>query len=122
MENKRETKYTKWTDFYNNHYKIALDNLKTSLRTASNGKITELLNEVYLFSIKTLHLYLSNNGLFKQTNIDVIKESFYIDFIENGEDWIEIYEYFENPNAPLADSDFIKKCLEKCTFPCWQAV
>lgn len=112
MEIKREAKYTKWVDFYNNHYRIALNNFKASLEAVPNEKIIELIREVYIAAIKTLSVYLRNNGLFKQTNLDVIKECFYIDFIENGEDWIEIYEYFESSNKLLTDSDLIKKCLD----------
>ena len=112
MESKREAKYTKWLDIYNNHYRIALDNFERNLDALPNDKIIELINEVYIAAIETLRVYLRNNGLFKQTNLDVIKESFYIDFIENGEDWIEIYEYFENPKELLEYSVFIKKCLD----------
>ena len=112
MESKRETKYTKWVDIYNNHYRFALDNLKINLEVAPNDKIMELISEVYVSAIKTLKLYLRNNGLFKHTSLDVIKECFYIDFIENGEDWIEIYEYFESSNKLLTDSDLIRKSLD----------
>lgn len=112
MENKREAKYTKWVDSYNDHYKIALNNFKTGLEAVPNDKIIKLINNVYISAIETLRLYLRNNGLFKQTNLDVIKECFYIDFIENGEEWIELFEYFEGSNKILMISELVKKSLD----------
>ena len=111
METKREAKYTKWVDFYNNHFKIVLNNFKTSVETVPNDKKIELINEVYTSAIDTLRIYLRNNGLFKETNLDVIKECFYIDFIEDGEDWIEIFELIENSDEIPTDPDFITKCI-----------
>ena len=110
MKNKREVKYTKWVDSYNDHYKIALNNFKMGLKAVPNDEIIKLINEVYASALKTLRLYLANNGLFKQTNLDVIKESFYIDFIEDGEEWIEIFEQLEISNDAPIDSNFIDKC------------
>ena len=96
MEKLREAKYTKWVDYYNNNYKKALSNCNVSFETTPNNKMIELINEAYSSAIDTLRIYLRNNGLFKATSLDVIKESFYIDFIDDGEDWIEIFNLIEN--------------------------
>lgn len=112
MDNKRDVSYTKWVDFYNSHFKNTLNKLITNIENEPNNIRILICKEVYECALQTLKIYLRNNGLFKETNCDVIKESFYIDFIENGEDWIEIFEYFENSDKLITDSDFINKCLE----------
>lgn len=107
MENKREVKYTNWVDFYNNNYKVLLEKFNESPEITSNF---DLLEELYSSAIETLRIYLRNNGLFKQTNLDIIKECFYIDFIEDGEEWIDLFEQFEISKDKLIDSFFINKC------------
>ena len=111
MDTKRVAKYTKWTDIYNTQYRVALNNLKVALETATKDSIINCIHNVYNSGIHTLLIYLRNNGFFKHDNLSVIKESIYIDFIEDGEDWIKIYEILENSNNTTFDFGFINKCV-----------
>ena len=41
-------------------------------------------------SVLLLRYYLKFNGIFYYENIDIIKEAYYLEIIEDGQSWIEL--------------------------------
>ena len=105
---KIDVSYLKWEEFYKtdfcpkfNFYRNNIDKFQENSEDACN----ELFNS----AIRLMQLYLSNNGIFKNDSLSVIRECFYIDFLEDGEAWIDAYYYFSNLDASCS---FNKKFFE----------
>ena len=58
----REAKYTKWFDIYNSDYKPTLERFKNNFEFSFNNETIELATDLYLSALKTLKIYLRNNG------------------------------------------------------------
>ena len=91
-----KTEYIHWEDYYTGEYKKVYDamQLAYSQMIKANGGDARMLIEVtcniYYASCCLLKFYLINNGFFSTTNREVLKHAFYINFITDGDEWIEM--------------------------------
>ena len=90
--------YTRYNDYYNTSFIPLLKDFKNykTLDFASEDIQRQFCsNLVVLFETTYLLLkyFLQNNGLFQFKEIDVFREAFQIDFLENGEEWIKLIHF-----------------------------
>ena len=55
-------------------------------------------------SVLLLRYYLKFNGIFYYENIDIIKEAYYLEIIEDGQSWIELLFDIKNIEQIKADN------------------
>lgn len=57
--------------------------------------LVNIYTSLFGMSCDILKLYLTNNGIFQFDTREIIKESYYIEFIKNGEEWMNGLDLYE---------------------------
>ena len=84
-------KYIDFKSYYINNFKIRYESaVKIKNSDCNMQQKYEELIILFETSFLLLKYYLQNNGLFQFTEQEVLREAFYIDFLDDGEEWMEV--------------------------------
>ncbi len=103
-----------WLDYYNNSF-LRNWELFTNLQKKSNDKIS-LCNgyiELFFSACELIKLFLHYNGIFHFRNIEIIKEAYSIELIEQGEKWMNALFYVNEYKAGNSEQ-FASHILSYC--------
>ena len=76
----------------NNYYQNLIKNIEDISYLSDEEKVSYIQETIDMFntSVSLLKYYLKFNGIFYYENIDIIKEAYYLEIIEDGQSWIEL--------------------------------
>lgn len=85
--------YIRWNDYYtrsfSNAYHKALDyRQQNDFKVPFQDSAFEIYKDLLLKSIELLKLYLHNNGIFQFNMYEIVRESYYINLLGDGEKWL----------------------------------
>jgi len=91
--------FIRWNDYYkktfSDAYHTALDyRVQNEAGNASQDSAFEIYKNLLLKSIELLKFYLHNNGLFQFDMYEVVRECYYINFLNDGEEWITLLNLY----------------------------
>ena len=82
------TEYTKFEDYFKNTFVPKFERTESILNSAKDDMLYEEFITLFGVSFLLLKYYLQNNGIFQFREKDVLREAFYIEFLEHGEEWM----------------------------------
>lgn len=88
--------YTHWEEYYKNSYSLIFEQSQAiySKIIEQNGGDTKTLidatKDIFQASCYLLNLYLCNNGFFQTESRNIIKHAFFVNFLTDGDEWIEM--------------------------------
>ena len=99
--------YIHWNDYYARTFSKAYNNAleymaQSETESDLRERSFELYKDLFIKSIELLKLYLHNNGLFLFDMYEIIRECYYINFLNDGEEWItllNIYTLLDKENT-----------------------
>lgn len=106
--------YTKFQDFYINDFLPQFEKAKITKESCDTDVLAKEFKALFGCSFLLLKYFLHNNGLFQFREKDVLRETFYIEFLKNGEEWM-ILENIYKSKHPVDSADGLKKyfyCFE----------
>ena len=86
--------YIHWQDYYRQNFLKAFYTAKNSIENMNIDAKT--IYDLVDKTVTTLRYFLQNNGIFYFSDIDVIRQAFYIEFLEDGDALMEIYSLLKN--------------------------
>lgn len=112
-KNKQHSSYYNWYHYFsntfiekNNSYQKLIDNIEDISSLSEEQKISYIQETIEMFntSVSLLKYYLKYNGIFYYENIDIIKEAFYLEILQDGQSWIELLFDVKNIEQIKADN------------------
>lgn len=106
------TEYVRYQDYYENSFLPLYDDLKKCQVPEFNNDILHIQlcdKFVILFEAAYLLLkyYLHNNGLFQFNEADVIRECFYIEILQDGEEWMSALKLTQSLQSDIYKSAYL---------------
>ena len=88
---------------FKQHYKKLLEEIEKYKKLSlsddeSINKIFILFQKTFESGIKTIKEYLEYQGIFQEAVIEIIKEAFYVEIVDDGQAWIDIMFDIEEIN------------------------
>lgn len=110
---KQHSSYYNWYHYFsntfiekNNNYQYLIKKIKDISYLSDEEKSSYISETIDMFnsSVLMLRYYLKFNGIFYYENIDIIKEAYYLEIIEDGQSWIELLFDIKNIEQIKADN------------------
>ena len=85
--------YIHWRDYYKRNFSEAYQKALQYRLDSGKGEnpqstAFDIYAELFSKSVELLELYLLNNGLFQFDMYEIIRECYYINFLDDGDEWL----------------------------------